>query len=55
MALNEEKRYREEGVYAPVVDLTLLDDDSEDEIEVVDDVGDMFDDSDDDASDVYDD
>jgi transposase len=39
-ALGWEKKYREEGVYAEVIDLTMLDDDTDDEVIIVDDVSD---------------
>ena len=36
-ALGWEEKYKNEGIYAEVIDLTLLEDDTDDEIEVVDD------------------
>jgi len=54
-AVEEEDLYVREGVYAEVIDLTLLDDDSDDELELAEDELGVFDDSDDEADDVYDD
>jgi len=54
-AVEEEDLYVREGVYAEVIDLTLLDDDSDDELELAEDELGVFDDSDDEANDVYDD
>jgi transposase len=54
-AIEEENVYVKEGVYAEVIDLTLLDDDSDDELELAEDQLDIFDDASDEENDVYDD
>jgi len=54
-AIEEEVVYIREGVYSEVIDLTLLDDESDDEFEFADDELDVFDDASDEENDYYDD
>jgi hypothetical protein len=50
-----EKKYIDEGVYAEVIDLTLFDDDSDDEVEFAEDDLDDEDDHSDDENDMLED